>query len=90
MQCVRSSQEAAGEIHALGAGAEAWRPEPGEQAGAGIKAPSPTSMELRMGRIELSLGILLFGSLLPPEALGKEGKCQICWAWTASKRDGPL
>ncbi|XP_015727895.1 ephrin type-A receptor 1 isoform X2 [Coturnix japonica] len=29
-------------------------------------------MELRMGRIELSLGILLFGSLLPPEVLGKE------------------
>ncbi|OXB60463.1 hypothetical protein ASZ78_000754 [Callipepla squamata] len=29
-------------------------------------------MELRMGRIELSLGILLFGSLLPSEVLGKE------------------
>jgi len=47
-------------------------------------------MELRMGRIELSLGILLFGSLLPAEVLGKEGKCGTCWAWTASRREVPL
>lgn len=80
MQCARSSQEAVGEVHALRAGAEARRPEPGEQAGAGIEAPSPASMELRTstGRIELSLGLLLFWALLPSEVPGKEGKCGAC------------
>lgn len=85
-----SSQESAGEVHALQAGAKAQRPEPAEQAGAGSQAPSPASMELRTWSrgIDLSLGLLLLWALLPPEVPGKEGKrgthqllCLEGWAW---------
>lgn len=76
MQCVRCRQEAAGEVHAPGAGAAARRPEPGERAGAGGQPPSPAGMELSTwsSGIKLSLGLLLCGALLPPEVPGKEGK----------------
>ena len=79
---MRSSQEAAGEVHALRAGAKARRPEPGEQTGAGSQPPSPASMELRTwsSGIELSLGLLLFWALLPSEVPGKEGKRGTRWS----------
>lgn len=99
MQCVRSSQEAAGEVHALPEGAKARRPEPGKQAGTGSQPPSPTTMELRTwsSRIELSLRLLLFWTLFPPEVPGKEGKrgthwslCLEGWTWAVRQRGTSL
>lgn len=76
MQCVRSRPAAAAELHARRAGAEAGRPEAGERAGAGSQPPSPAGAGLRSwsGGMELSLGLLLFWALLPPEVPGKEGE----------------
>lgn len=72
VQCARSSQEAAGEIHALWAGAEAWRPEPGEQAGAGIKAPLQPAWSWGWAGSSSPLGSSSLGLSFQLRCLGKK------------------
>lgn len=67
--------------------------------GLGASPPSPASMELMTwsSGIKLSLRLLLFWALLPPEVPGKEGKHGTCWslclkvwAWAGRQRGTSL